>query len=189
MASAADAAPAAVRFDPAEGIPLLRATPGVLAGLLGELPGAWLAADEGPGTWTAFDIVGHLIHGERTDWIPRALIILEHGESRTFERFDREAMFEASRGKSLTELLAQFAELRAANVARLEDLRLTPALLERRGHHPELGSVTLGQHLATWVAHDLSHIAQIARVMGKRYREAVGPWRAYLPMLREERRG
>jgi hypothetical protein len=189
MPSAANAAPAAVRFDPAEGVPLLRATPAVLAGLLDGLPGAWLAADEGPGTWTPFDIVGHLVHGERTDWIPRALTILEHGESETFDRFDREAMFEASRGKSVVELLAQFAELRAANVARLEGMRLTPALLERRGRHPELGSVTLGQHLATWVAHDLSHIAQIARVMGKRYREAVGPWRAYLPMLQEERRG
>ena len=190
MASAAEpGAAAAVRFDPAEAVPVLRATPAVLRALLGGVPTAWVVAAEGPGTWAAFDVVGHLIHGESTDWIPRAEIILAHGETRTFDRFQREAMFEASRGKALGELLDRFAELRAASVARLEAMRLTPADLERRGRHPELGTVTLGQHLATWVAHDLSHIAQVARVMGKRYREAVGPWRAYLPMLQEDRRG
>jgi hypothetical protein len=174
---------AAVRFEPAEAIPVLARTPAVLHALLDALPEAWTTANEGPETWSAFDVVGHLIHGERTDWIPRAELILAHGESRTFEVFDRFAMFEASRGKSLGELLSTFAQLRAANVARLEALRLAPEDLARRGRHPELGSVTLGQHLATWVAHDLSHLAQIARVMGRRYSEAAGPWRAYLPML------
>ncbi|HET8623794.1 MAG TPA: DinB family protein [Gemmatimonadales bacterium] len=189
MASAAEAPVGApVRFDPAEAIPVLARTPAVLRALLAGLPDPWIWADEGRGTWTPFDVVGHLIHGERTDWIPRAEIIRSQGEARTFDVFDREAMFEASRGKALGELLDEFAELRAANVTRLEGMRLTPADLERTGWHPELGRVTLGQHLATWVAHDLSHIAQIARAMGKRYREAVGPWRAYLPMLERERR-
>jgi hypothetical protein len=178
-----------VWFDPGEAIPVLARTPAVLRALLDGLPEAWIRAREGPETWSPFDVVGHLIHGERTDWIPRAEIILAHGEARTFEVFDRFAMVEASRGKSLGELLNTFAELRVANVVRLERMGLTPADLDRRGRHPELGSVTLGQHLATWVAHDLSHIAQVARVMGKRYREAAGPWRAYLPMLREERTG
>jgi hypothetical protein len=175
-----------VAYEPAEAVPVLARTPAVLRALLDGLPGAWTTATEGPGTWSAFDVVGHLIHGDRTDWIPRAELILAHGESRTFEVFDRFAMFEASRGKSLNELLDTFAELRAANVARLEALRLTPADLARPGRHPELGRVTLGQHLATWVAHDLSHLAQVARVMGGRYSEAAGPWRAYLPMLRQD---
>jgi hypothetical protein len=173
-------------FDPAEAIPLLARTPAVLRALLEGLPEAWTTATEGPATWSAFDVVGHLIHGERTDWIPRAELILAHGESRTFDVFDRFAMFQESRGKSLGELLDLFRELRAANVARLQAMRLSPADLDRRGRHPELGSVTLGQHLATWVAHDLSHLAQIARVMGRRYSRAAGPWRAYLPMLRQE---
>ena len=188
MSAAEAASPAAARFDPTEAIPVLSRTPAVLRALLAGIPEPWSRADEGPSTWTPFDVIGHLVHGERTDWIPRAEIILAHGEARTFDVFDRFAMFEASRGKSLGELLDAFAELRAANVARLERMRLTPADLERRGRHPELGSVTLGQHLATWVAHDLSHVAQVARVMGKRYREAVGPWRAYLPLLQERRR-
>jgi hypothetical protein len=177
---------AVIRFEPAEAIPVLTRTPAVLHALLDALPAVRTTANEGPGTWSAFDVVGHLIHGERTDWIPRAELILAYGESRTFEVFDRFAMFDASRGKSLGDLLNTFARLRAANVARLEALRLAPDDLARRGRHPELGSVTLGQHLATWVAHDLSHLAQIARVMGRRYSEAVGPWGAYLPMLRQE---
>jgi hypothetical protein len=185
MASADPAAAVELRFDPAEAVPVLARTPAVLRALLAGLPDQWVRADEGIGSWTPFDVVGHLIHGERTDWIPRAEIIRSHGAAPTFDVFDRVAMFEASRGKSLGQLLDEFAELRAANIARLEAMRLTAADLERTGRHPELGIVTLGQHLATWVAHDLSHIAQIARVMGKRYRETVGPWRAYLPMLNQ----
>ena len=177
---------AVATFDPAEALPLLARTPAVLRALLDGLPEAWAVATEGPGTWSAFDVVGHLIHGERTDWIPRAELILAHGESRPFDVFDRFAMFEASRGRSLGELLDTFSRLRTQNVARLDAMKLSPADLERRGRHPELGSVTLGQHLATWVAHDLSHLAQIARVMGRRYSEAAGPWRAYLAMLRQE---
>jgi uncharacterized damage-inducible protein DinB len=172
-----------MRFDLTEAIPLLERTPRVLRELLTDLPDGWISATEGPDTWSPFDVVGHLIHGERTDWVPRMEIILRDGEGRSFTPFDRFAQLEASRGKSLDELLHTFAALRAANVSRLRALDLSEADLERRGRHPELGQVTLRQLLATWVAHDLSHIGQIVRVMGRSYTEAVGPWRAYLPML------
>jgi DinB superfamily len=164
-------------------MPVLSRTPVVLRSLLEDLPECWIRGTEGPDTWSPFDIVGHLIHGERTDWMVRTEVLLAHGESRPFTPFDRVAMFEASRGKNLHQLLDLFAELRAANLLRLESLQLQAEDFERRGRHPELGACTLGQLLATWVAHDLSHIAQIARVMGRQYSEAVGPWRAYLPML------
>jgi hypothetical protein len=131
--------------------------------------------------------VGHLIHGERTDWITRTEILLTHGESLAFTPFDRFAQFEASRGRTLAELLDTFAEARATSLRRLHSLGVTRDDLDRRGRHPELGPVTLGELLATWVAHDLSHIAQIARVMGRQYTEAVGPWREYLPMLNHPR--
>jgi hypothetical protein len=170
-------------LDLAEAIPILERTPTVLRDLLSGLAEGWVHATEGPDTWSPFDVVGHLVHGERTDWIPRTEIILNDGESRAFPPFDRFAQFEASRGKSLDELLGTFAELRAGNVARLRALHPTAADLQRRGRHPEFGPVTLEQHLATWVAHDLSHIGQIVRVMGKAYTAAVGPWQAYLPML------
>jgi catechol 2,3-dioxygenase-like lactoylglutathione lyase family enzyme len=171
-----------VPFDPAEAIPLLQRTPGTLRALLGGLPEAWVTAHEGPGTWSAYEVVGHLIHGERTDWIVRTEHILKHGATLPFAPFDREAMRQEA-PRPLAELLDTFAALRSANLARLEALHLTPAHLARPGLHPALGSVTLDQHLASWVVHDLSHLAQIARVMGKRYRTTVGPWRAYLPML------
>ena len=173
-------------YDPALAIPVLERTPGVLRALLDGLPPAWTEAREGPGRWSPYDVVGHLIHGERTDWIPRAEIILRAGDAEPFPAFDRVAMFRDSAGKSLGELLDLFARLRSESVVRLRAMALTPADLERRGRHPELGPVTLGQHLATWVAHDLSHIRQIVRTMGREYAEAVGPWTAYLPMLRPE---
>jgi hypothetical protein len=159
----------------------------VLRKLLEDLPESWIRGTEGPDTWSPFDIVGHLIHGERTDWITRTEILLAHGESQLFTPFDRFAQFEASRGKTLSELLDTFAEARASSLSRLDSLRLTAEDMDRRGRHPELGSVTLGELLATWVAHDLSHLAQIARVMGRQYTEAVGPWQAYLPMLNRSR--
>jgi uncharacterized damage-inducible protein DinB len=177
-----------VNFILDEALPVLRRTPAVLRAWLGDLPDSWTASNEGPDTWSPYDIVGHLIHGERTDWIPRTELLLAHGESRPFTPFDRFAQFKESRGKSLDELLDTFAELRAQNLARLESLRLTLADLERRGQHPELGPVTLGQLLATWVAHDLNHLGQIARVMGRQYTGAVGPWLAYLPLLGTPRR-
>jgi hypothetical protein len=166
-----------------EALPVLERTPAVLRALLTDLPEQWTSATEGEGTWSPFDVVGHLIHGERTDWIPRAELIMTRGDSVAFTPFDRFAMFDESRGRTLPELLDIFAELRAANLRRLQELVTSPAVLKRRGLHPELGRVTLGQHLATWVAHDLSHIGQIARVMARRYTAAVGPWRAYLPLL------
>ena len=172
-----------MRFDLNEALPVLERTPRAIRELLAGLPEVWIRATEGPDTWSPFDVVGHLIHGERTDWMSRAEIILRDGETRPFPPFDRFAQFEASGGKPLAELLDSFAELRAANLARLRALGLGPDDLQRRGRHPEFGPVTLAQHLATWVAHDLSHIGQIVRVMGRSYTTEVGPWRAYLPML------
>ena len=170
-------------FSLAESLPVLERTPAVLRSLLAGLPEPWIVDNEGGESWSPFDVVGHLIHGERTDWMPRAELILSRGESETFPVFDRFAQFEASRGRSLEELLDTFAELRGANLRRLRALPPGPAELARRGRHPEFGPVTLGQHLATWVAHDLGHLGQIARVMARRYTAAVGPWRAYLPVL------
>ncbi len=170
------------RFE--DGLPILRRTPTTLRALLEGLPETWTRATEGPKTWSPFDVVGHLIHGERTDWLPRVEHLLKHGDAVAFPPFDREAMFEQSRGRTLAELLDEFASLRAASLQRLEILGLTEADFARRGRHPEFGVVTLGQHLATWVAHDLSHIAQVVRVMGRQYSEAVGPWGTYLPMLK-----
>jgi hypothetical protein len=170
------------RFD--EALPVLRRTPQTVTVLLQDLPPSWTNATEGPGTWSPFDVVGHLIHGERADWIPRVEHVLRHGDAVSFPPFDREAMFQASKGQSLPELLRTFADLRAASLSRLDALALTDADLERRGRHPEFGPVTLRQHLSTWVAHDLGHIAQIVRVMACQYRDAVGPWRTYLSLLR-----
>lgn len=163
--------------------PLLRTTPRVLRSWLTDLPESWTASNEGPDTWSPFDIVGHLIHGERTDWVPRIELLLAQGENRAFTPFDRFAQFRESRGKSLHQLLDTFAELRESNVERLVSLQLTSKDLERRGRHPELGQVTLGQLISTWVVHDLNHIGQIARVMSRQYRSDVGPWVEYLPIL------
>ncbi|HEV7366507.1 MAG TPA: DinB family protein [Gemmatimonadales bacterium] len=177
-----------VNFSFDDALPVLRSTPSVLRAWLKDLPDSWIRANEGTETWSPFDIVGHLIHGERTDWMDRLDTILAHGDSRPFTPFDRFAQFEASRGKSLLQLLDTFAELRAANIARLESLGLGREDFARRGRHPELGPVNLGQLLATWVVHDLNHLGQIARVMGRQYTEAVGPWVEYLPMLGTTRR-
>jgi hypothetical protein len=173
----------AVEFQFEEALPVLRRSPAVLRALLLDLPGPWIGANEGPGTWSPFDVVGHLIHGDRTDWMPRVEHMLRHGDAVAFPAFDREAMFVASRGLSLSELLETFAQLRAESLDRLVALGLTTADLARRGRHPELGVVTLGQHLATWVAHDLSHVSQVVRVMARQYSREVGPWRAYLSIL------
>ena len=163
--------------------PVLRRTPEVLRGLLLDLPDCWIEAAEGPESWRPYDVVGHLVHGERTDWMSRIHHILQHGDAVPFPPFDRQAMLTASKGVSLRELLDTFGQLRAENLRRLAALGLTDADLARRGRHPEFGGVTLGQHLATWTTHDLSHLGQVARVMARQYSEAVGPWRAYLPIL------
>jgi hypothetical protein len=170
-------------FDPSAGVPVLERTPRVLRAMLEGLPPEWIDADEGAGTWNPFAILGHLVHGERANWIPRARVILEHGPAMPFPPFDREAQFRDSAGRTLTGLLDELAELRTANLATLASWRLDERQLRLEGLHPEFGPVTLGQLLSTWVAHDLGHVAQTARVMAKQYREAVGPWRAYLPVL------
>lgn len=172
-----------MEFDVAAGTTILERTPRTLRAMLNGLAPAWTDATEGPNTWSPFLNVAHLIHGERTDWIPRARIILAQGASWKFTPFDMTAHLRDSRGKSLVQLLDEFASLRAENLVALAGFDLTEAQMELKGEHPEFGTVTLRQLLATWVAHDLGHIAQIARVMAKQYREAVGPWRAYLPVL------
>jgi hypothetical protein len=164
-------------------IQLLARTPASLDALLRDLPQAWTSRNEGENTWSAFDIVGHLIHGERTDWMPRAKMILQFGETRAFEPFDRFAQARESEGKSLEQLLDEFARLRRENLTELRALNLRPQDLARPGHHPALGVVTLSQLLATWAAHDLTHLHQISRVMAHQYREAVGPWSKYLGVL------
>ena len=170
-------------FDLAQGVAVLERTPATLRALLGGLPPAWTDATEGPDTWSPYIVVGHLIHGERTDWIPRARIILAQGADRRFEPFDREAQFRESRDRPMDELLNEFSLLRMVNLNELFGWELTDRKLALEGEHPELGTVTLRQLLATWVAHDLAHLNQISRVMAKQYKEAVGPWRRYLGVM------
>jgi hypothetical protein len=162
---------------------LLERTPAALDALLRDLPSAWTSHDEGPGTWSAYDIVGHLIHGERTEWIARAKMILDAGESKTFEKFDRLAQRRESAGKTLNGLLDEFAQVRRGNLAEVRAMQLAAADLDRRGRHPVFGPVTLGQLLSTWAAHDLTHLHQLSRVMAHQTRDAVGPWSAYLGVL------
>jgi hypothetical protein len=162
---------------------LLARTPAALNALLRDLPETWTHRNEGKNTWSPFDIVGHLIHGERTDWMPRAKTILAFGEARPFEPFNREGFADESQNKSLSELLDEFAHLRSASLDQLRALNLQPKDLERLGQHPALGSVTLSQLLATWAAHDLTHLHQISRVMAHQYRDAVGPWSKFLGVL------
>lgn len=174
-------------FDLEEAAAILARTPTALRGLLEGLPDAWARADEGPGTWSPYDIVGHLIHGERCDWLPRIRRLLEHGESVPFEPFDRFAQFRESQGRSLDALLDEFAAARRQSLADLAALELAPADLARTGRHPDFGPVTLGQLLSTWTAHDLGHLAQACRAMAGRYRDEVGPWRQYLPIVAPRR--
>ena len=162
---------------------LLARTPAALDALLRDLPDAWTLRNEGENTWTAFDVVGHLNHGERTDWIPRVKRILESGETRPFDPFDRFAQFRESEGQTLAQLLDEFARLRSANLAQLRALNLRPADFARRGRHPALGVVTLSELLSTWATHDLTHLHQISRILAYQYRDAVGPWSKFLGVL------
>lgn len=164
-------------------ISLLTRTPATLNALLRDLPDAWTLTNEGPDTWSAFDIVGHLIHGERTDWMSRARMILESGETKTFEPFDRWGQVQETQNKSLIQLLDEFARLRSSNLDDLRAMNLHATDLERRGRHPALGPVTLSQLLATWASHDLTHLHQLSRVMAHQYREAVGPWTKFLGVM------
>ena len=172
-----------MEFDLANGIRVLERTPSALQSLLGGLPIEWTSPNEGPDTWSPFDVVGHLIDGEETDWIVRARIILNQDGDRRFEPYDRFRHFQRNQGCVLTGLLTEFAELREQNVAELQSWNLAPDQLQLAGIHPEFGPVTLEQLLATWVAHDCTHIAQIVRVMAKQYKEVVGPWAKYLSVL------
>lgn len=168
---------------PADIIAILRNTPDVLRALLRDLDARWITSNYGPDTFNPFDVVGHLIHGERTNWLPRIRMILEHGESRAFDAFDRYAMYEASKGSTIGELLDEFDSLRGDGLRELGAMNLTDADLDRRGTHPALGPVTLRQLLTTWPTHDLNHIHQIAKCMAWQCRDEIGPWRAYLGVL------
>ncbi len=168
-----------------QAIEILERTPSVLREMLSGLSKPWVLNNYGHETFSPFDVVGHLIHGEKTDWIPRLKIILEHGESKTFEPFDRYAMYEDSKGKTLAELLDTFETLRKENIETLRAIDLAPEKLALRGTHPELGAVTVEQLLATWVVHDLNHIHQIAKCMAYQYKDAVGPWLPFVGVLKE----
>lgn len=176
--------PSSDPFDLEEATALLAATPAMLDAWLRPLPPPWLECDEGPSTWSARVVLGHLIAGEREDWIPRVRHLLAHGEAVAFPPFDRFSQLRAEPAP-VAALLDEFARLRRDSLQQLAALRLDDAALLRRGRHPEFGPVTLRQHLATWVAHDLTHVTQIARVMARRYAASVGPWRAYLRVVRE----
>ena len=172
-----------MKFDLGKAIEILSATPPTLCSLLGEVSDDWTAGSGEGDAWGPFDVVGHLIHGEETDWIPRAQMILSLGETRTFVPFDRFAQFQRSKGKTLTDLLDEFADARKKNIATLRSWSLTERKLELKGLHPELGEVTLQQLLTTWVVHDLNHIRQIATSMARKYSDEVGPWNEYLSIL------
>ncbi len=171
-------------FDLQNGLTILERTPGVLDALLGDMPEAWTGGNEGPGTWSPREVVAHMIGGEQTDWMARLRIILAQGDDRLFTPFDRVGPIERSRDTPLDDLLAEFRGLREGNLAELRALNLTAEQLHLTGGHPEFGAVTLEQLLSTWVAHDLGHLTQVTRTMARQYREAVGPWRAYLSALR-----
>lgn len=172
-----------MELDPREALQVLERTPATLQALLAGLSDSWLGATEGPDTFSPLDVLGHLIYGEETDWVPRIRIILEQGESKPFTPFDRLGFISESRGKSVQQLLDRFDALRRENLAFVRGLDLDEAALGRRGTHPGLGRVTLSQLLAAWAVHDLGHVKQVVRVLARQYREAVGPWREYLTIL------
>ncbi len=174
-----------MQFNLAEATQILKQTPVTLTAMVGAIPQGWLKCNEGVGTFSCYDVVGHLIHGELTDWIPRARIILEHGESRAFVPFDRFAQFREDQSRPIHALLDQFAFLRAENVTALQNMKLTDADLSRRGTHPELGTVTMEQLISTWMVHDMQHLSQIARVTAKQYAHCVGPWEQYTYILKK----
>lgn len=172
-----------MKFDLSRSVEVLRRTPGLLRAALAGLDEAWIRGTEGPETFSPFDVVGHLIDGEETDWMPRARLILARGPSLRFEPYDRFRHRARNRGRTMDSLLEEFATLRTANLEALEAWQLTPAALDLPGEHPTLGRVTLRQLLAAWVVHDLGHVAQISRVMAKQYAEQIGPWVPFLPVV------
>jgi len=176
--------PSSTEFRLTDATALLSRTPATLDALLRGMPDVWVRRNEGQDTWSAFDIVGHLVSGERNDWMPRLQVLLENGEGRPFDPFDRFAQARESRGKSLEQLLDEFARLRCENLDALQALNLQPEDLARRGRHPAMGAVTLSELLATWAVHDLTHLHQLSRLMAHQYRDTVGPWSAYLGVLK-----
>jgi len=177
-----------MEFDLEDAMATLTRTPATMKAMLSGLPRNWTENNEGTETWSPYDVIGHLIHGERVDWMSRAKIILEYGEARPFAPFDRFAQFEESKGKTLEDLLDQFAALRERNLATLREMKIGAGDFEKTGQHPALGRVTLKELLATWVTHDLDHIAQVARTMAKQYADEVGPWQAYISILHDRKR-
>lgn len=174
-----------MEFSLSKSIEMLERTPDILFQYLQNLHPDWTSNNEGEGTWSAYDVIGHLIHGDKTDWVDRAEIILSNRNEKRFEAFDRFAQFENSKGKTLPQLLTEFKTIRKANIERLRNWNITDEDLKKTGIHPSFGTVTLAQLLATWVVHDLDHISQISRVMAKQYKDEVGPWIAYLKILRQ----
>ncbi|QHZ48862.1 MULTISPECIES: DinB family protein [Bacillus] len=172
-----------MNFQLDEAIEILERTPETLSQLLTRLSREWISSDEGEGTWNAFDVVGHLIEGEKNNWIPRIEMILTKGETETFPPFDRVGQMQQNAGKTIEQLLGEFAALRRENLKTLRQLVDSETDFEQTGVHPEFGIVKLREQLSTWVAHDLTHISQIARVLAKRYQDDVGPWKAYLRIL------
>jgi hypothetical protein len=172
-----------MKYDITQSFAILDRTPSVLKVLLENLHEDWIMNNEGPETFSPFDVVGHLIHGEKTDWADRVKMIMEHGTAKTFVPYDRFAMYEISKGKKITELLNEFEELRRENMKWMRSLNLVPDDLDKKGSHPVLGEVTMGHLLSAWVVHDLTHLAQITRVMAKQYKEEIGPWTAFFRIL------
>ncbi len=175
-----------MNFELNKSIQILENTPMVLISLLGDLPDDWTMENEGEETWSPFDILGHLVHGEKTDWMKRTRIILSNSENKTFDSFDRFAQIEDSKGKTVLQLLSQFAELRSQNVVDLKELNIQKDQLKLEGEHLELGTVNLLQLISTWVVHDLGHINQITRVMAKQYAKEVGPWTEFIGVLNKK---
>ncbi|MCW5519014.1 DinB family protein [Aureitalea sp. L0-47] len=173
-----------MKFNLQQSIELLERTPKVLNAMLSGLSEEWINNNEGNNTWSPYDVVGHLVHGERTDWIPRTFIIMNDSDQKTFTPYDRFAQFEESKGKSLEQLLDEFESLRKANLEQLRGFGLMDSDLRRQGIHPSLGPVTLRNLLSAWVVHDQGHIAQISRVLAKQYKEDVGPWNEYMTILK-----
>lgn len=174
-----------MKYNLFEAINILERTPKILSVYLKDLPKNWLMNNEGENTWSPFDVMGHLVHGEKTDWIARTKIILGNGDNKTFEPFDRFAQYEDSKGKTINNLLEEFKLLRAQNLVTLKSLNIQPTDYQKEGIHPALGTVTLEQLLSVWVAHDLGHIAQISRVMAKQYKTNIGPWKEYLRVVND----
>jgi hypothetical protein len=172
-----------MNFDLPRTLEVLSRTPGVVESLLDGLSDSWLDSNEGPDTFSPRDVVGHLIHGEETDWVPRIRLILERGEDQPFTPFDRFGFREKIQGRSMDDLLSEFRNLRDENLDYVRNLSLTTSDLDRKGRHPALGTVTLGQLFAAWMVHDLGHVRQVVRALARQYDEAVGPWKEYLSIL------